>query len=61
MMSRGRQRIQQSDLTKAIKAARLAGMSVTEIRVDKDGAHIVTVDERGKTAPDKGVNEWDAL
>jgi hypothetical protein len=60
-MSRGRQRIQQSDLTKAIKAARLAGMSVTEIRVDKDGAHVVTVEERDQTTPDKGANEWDAL
>jgi hypothetical protein len=60
-MSRGRQRIQQSDLIKAIKAARLAGMSVTEIRVDKDGAHIVTIDGRGKTVPDKEANEWDRI
>ena len=58
-MSRGPQTFRQRDLLKAIKVAHLAGMSIAEIRVDKDGAHIVTVAEPGKTVADRAPNSWD--
>jgi hypothetical protein len=61
-MSRGPQTFRQRDLLKAIKVAHLAGMSVAEIRVDKDGAHIVTVAQQSNTTADKDeANEWDRI
>jgi hypothetical protein len=57
-MSRGPARFTQRDLAKAIKAVAAAGMSVAEIRVDRNGAAIVTVGASDKTKPD-ARNEWD--
>jgi hypothetical protein len=57
-MSRGPQTFRQNDLKRALKVAAGAGMRVTEIRVDKDGARIVVVSEPGKVAASE-ANEWD--
>jgi hypothetical protein len=59
-VSRGAARFTQRDLTKAVRAVVAAGMTVTEIRVDKDGARIVVVPEPGKVAASEG-NEWDRI
>ena len=59
-MSHGRANFTQRDLTKAVKAVVAAGMSVAEIRVDRNGAAIVTVGATDKTKPDER-NEWDQL
>jgi hypothetical protein len=60
-MSRGPARFTQRDLAKAMKAVAAAGLSVAEIRVDKDGARIVVVGEAGKAEVDTGANEWDRI
>jgi len=59
-MSRGPQAFRQRDVTKAVRAVVAAGMTVTEIRVDKDGARIVVVPEPGKLAA-REANEWDRI
>ena len=46
-MSRGPARFTQRDLAKAMKAVAAAGLSVAEIRVDKDGARFVVVGAQG--------------
>jgi hypothetical protein len=56
-MSRGPARFTKRDLAKAMKAVAAAGLSVAEIRVDKDGARIVVVGEPGKATGER--NEWD--
>jgi hypothetical protein len=56
-VSRGPARFTQRDLAKAVAAA---GMSVAEIRVDRNGAAIVTVGAADKTKPYER-NEWDQL
>ena len=60
-MSRGRHSVRQSDVTKAVKALAAAGKSVTEIRVDKTGVHIVVGSEADNTDKTKEPerNEWD--
>jgi hypothetical protein len=60
-MSRGPPRFTQRDLAKAMKAVAAAGLSVAEIRVDKDGARIVVVGDPGKGEADTGANEWDRI
>lgn len=60
-MSRGPARFTQRDLAKAIKAVAAAGMSVTEIRVDKNGARIVVGGEPGKGEAVTPSNSWDSI
>jgi hypothetical protein len=60
-MSRGAARFTQRDLAKAMKAVAAAGLSVAEIRVDKNGARIVVVGEPRKAEADTGANEWDRI
>jgi hypothetical protein len=58
-MSRGACTFKQTDVTKAIKAMRLAGLEVAHVKVCKDGIIVVP----GKPDPVTiGVdrNEWDA-
>ena len=57
-MSRRPARFTQRDLAKAIKAVAAAGMSVAEIRVDKDGARIVVGGEPGKAEVDNPLDQW---
>jgi hypothetical protein len=55
-MSRGPQTFRQADLTRALKAARAAGVKV-RIRIAKDGMVIEMTDGEITT----GKNEWDEV
>ena len=57
-MSRGPQTFRQRDVTKAVKGALATGVPVASVRVDKDGAIVVTFGDPEKTKSDR--NEWDA-
>jgi hypothetical protein len=56
-MSRGQQTFKQGDVTKAIKAAVNAGLSVKRFEVDRDGRIVVITGD----APPSAItgNEWD--
>jgi hypothetical protein len=54
-MTRARCTFRLSDLTRAIKGARAAGVDVRKIRIGRDGA--IEID----TMPQDAVNEWDSL
>lgn len=62
-MSRTPARFKQADLTRAVKAARAAGLEVTRTEITKDGrivlVHTSVADEpeRASVAPVR--NEWD--
>jgi deoxycytidylate deaminase len=56
-MSRGPQTLKQGDVTKAIKAAMNAGLSVKRFEVDREGKIIVIT---GDAPPSASTgNEWD--
>jgi hypothetical protein len=57
MMSKGQQTFKQGDVTKALKAAANAGMSVKRFEIDRDGKIIVIAD--GPLPLASPVNEWD--
>jgi hypothetical protein len=57
-MSRGPRAFKQSDITRALKAARAAGVKV-RIKIAKDGMVIEMADANVEIAPDR--NEWDTL
>jgi hypothetical protein len=62
-MSRGRQRVVQSDLIKAVKAAVAAGVPA-KVEVDKDGRIIVHIGGKDQTATassGEAKNEWDSI
>jgi hypothetical protein len=56
-MSRGCQRINQSDLIKAVKAAVAAGVPA-KVEVEKDGRIIVHIGGKDQTEPAPDPNEW---
>jgi hypothetical protein len=58
-MSRGAQALRQGDVTKAIKGAVKAGLSVKRFEVDKDGKIIVFTGEAPPSAATG--NEWDNI
>jgi hypothetical protein len=62
-VSRGAARFTQRDLTKAVKAVVAAGQPVVSVRVEKDGAIIVTVGGADKTeaARNAAGNSWETL
>jgi hypothetical protein len=58
-MSRGAQTLRQGDVTKAIKGAVKAGLSVKRFEVDKNGKIIVFT---GEVLPSAATgNEWDNI
>jgi hypothetical protein len=57
-MSRGQQTFRQRDVTKAVKGALATGVPIASVRVDKDGAIVVTFGDPEKIESDR--NEWDA-
>jgi hypothetical protein len=62
-MSRGQQTFKQSDVTKALRAAVKAGITVARYEIDKNGK-IVVVTGRGPEEPisdGKEENEWDSV
>ncbi|MGY4572574.1 hypothetical protein [Bradyrhizobium sp. USDA 3256] len=58
-MSRGVQAFKQTDVTKAAKAARNAGLSVHRIEIGRDGKIVVHTSEATDADPEKSSNEWD--
>lgn len=58
-MSRGAATFKQSDLTRALKAARDAGVTIARVEIDKAGK-IVVIAGTPKNDDDRGgENEWD--
>jgi hypothetical protein len=55
-MSRGPQTFRQRDVARAVRAVVAAGMTVTGVRVDKDGFVVLTGKSDNNSAPAK--NEW---
>jgi hypothetical protein len=56
-MSRGQQTFKQGDVTKALKGAVNAGLSVKRFEIDRDGKIIVIAD--GPLPSATTGNEWD--
>jgi hypothetical protein len=62
-MSRGPQTFRQRDVTRAVKAVLAAGVTVTAVRVDRDGAIVVSFEKPGKILAEyeQEANEWDRI
>ena len=58
-MSRGQQKFKQGDVTKVLKAAVNAGMSVKRVEIEPDGK-IVLIPE-GTLPSATAANEWDEV
>jgi hypothetical protein len=56
-MSRGAQTFKQGDVTKALKGAVNAGLSVKRVEIDRNGKIIVITGDRAQSA--LSGNEWD--
>jgi hypothetical protein len=59
-MSRGVCLFKQSDVTKAIKGAHLAGLSVARVEIGVDGRIVVVAGMPGQSSVVPERNEWDA-
>jgi hypothetical protein len=59
-MSRGAQKFRQADLTKALKAAAAAGMTVQRFEIERDGKLVVFTGCPGAAEP-PAPGEWDAV
>ena len=57
-MSRGAHKFRQGDVTKAIKAAVNAGLSVKRFEIDSDGKIVVIA---GRADGQDQSNEWDTV
>jgi hypothetical protein len=57
-MSRGAHKFKQGDVTKAIKAAVNAGLSVKRFEIDRDGKIVVVA---GRPDGQEQASEWDAV
>jgi hypothetical protein len=60
LMARGACSFRESDVRRAIRAARAAGIEIGRIEVDKDGK-IVVVAGKPAEAEAKPANEWDGV
>ncbi len=61
-MSRARLLFKESDVTRAVKAVRKAGLDVTRVEIDQDGKIVVTVKSDNGDGEDrtvKAANPWD--
>jgi len=56
-MSRGQRTFKQGDVTKALKGAANAGMSVRRVEIDRDGKIVIITD--GPLPSASTSNEWD--
>jgi hypothetical protein len=59
-MSRGPLRFKQTDVTRAVRACRAAGVEIREVVVDASGAIRVIVGAPPPT-PNGHANEWDTV
>lgn len=61
-MARSASAFRQSDITKALKAARAAGYEQPEVEIDLKSGKIVLKPARAEAASiDGGPNEWDGV
>ena len=61
-MGRGKATFKQSDLTRAVKAARAAGIEVAAVRVNPQGQiEVVAGKLQEQNGVDAGENEWDRI
>lgn len=58
-MSRGVQTFRQGDVTKAIKATVVAGLTVQRVEIDRDGKIVVIIGTAELNAAND--NEWDSV
>ena len=59
LMSRGLHKFKQGDVTKALKGAVNAGLSVARVEIDREG-RIVVITGRPDQSPLE-LNEWDTV
>ncbi|RJF69610.1 hypothetical protein [Rhodopseudomonas palustris] len=59
-MSRGAQTFRQADVTKALKAAAAAGITVQRFEIDREGKLVVIAGQPADVEP-AGPNEWDSV
>ena len=59
-MSRRESRFRQRDVTAAIKAARLAGIEVARVEVDKTGKIVIISSSGAPPLPEPELDEWEA-
>jgi hypothetical protein len=57
-MSKGQHTFKQGDVTKALKGAVNAGMSVKRVEIDRDGKIVVITGRPGQPIEE---NEWDSV
>ena len=66
-MSRGQLRFKESDIVRAVKACRKAGLDIARVEISADGKITVSVDKTTgsdnlpKLAQNDGQNEWDTV
>ena len=60
-MARGKLKFRQRDLTRAVKGAMAAGLSVARVEVDTTGRIIVIAGKAAETGEPSHVNEWDEV
>lgn len=60
-MSRGPHAFKQTDVTRALKAAKAAGVEIARIKINKDGAIEIDAGKPKELAAETGGNEWDKV
>jgi len=58
-MARGEANFKQQDLTRALRAAKAAGIEVERFEVDKTGKIVVVTAQPAMDTSDKSDDEWD--
>jgi hypothetical protein len=59
-MAHGRLKFRQRDLTRAVRGARAAGLSVAKVEIDADGRIVIVVGTPAETVERPALNEWDS-
>jgi hypothetical protein len=59
-MERGKLKFRQRDLTRAVRGAIEAGLSVARVEIDSEGKVVVVVGEPNKVE-EQPPNEWDGI
>lgn len=60
-MARGKLAFRERDVTRAVKAAKKAGVEVARVRIAPDGTIVIDVGKPIPLAPDDQPNEWDGV
>ena len=58
-MSSGRHRFKQTDVSRAIRAAKAAGVDVARVKFDKDGGFVLEMNKECEATADDGeLEKW---